>query len=193
MNSTTAAATASGKPDGRQIMPALRRTGALVRARPPSPLVLPSLPPRRLRRTPGRRYRGHRRPGRAAGNHPRTQPRRMRDPSAGLPPGLPRSPQRPHHPRRQRTTGHRSPHRHPHRPGTTRAHPHRRRHLVTSDAARRAADEQPSGWGTPTMDTRTGARTASKQAHFHPVLTAVYRSLKIGLDGTEGEQNGGQR
>jgi endogenous inhibitor of DNA gyrase (YacG/DUF329 family) len=32
----------------------------------------------------------------------------------------------------QRTTGHRSPHRHPHRPGTTRAHPHRRRHLVTA-------------------------------------------------------------
>ncbi len=49
-------------------------------------------------------------------------------------PSLPRSPQQPHHPRRQRTTRHRSPHRHPHRPGTTRAHPHRRQGLVTSDA-----------------------------------------------------------
>jgi len=86
---------------------------------PPSPLVLPSLAPRRLRRTPGRCIRGHRRPGRAAGNRPRTQPRRMRGPSTGLPPSLPGSPQRPHHPRRHRTTGHRSPHRHPHRPGTT--------------------------------------------------------------------------
>jgi len=46
--------------------------------------VLPNLPPWRLRRTPGRRYRGHRRPRRAAGNHPRTQPRRMRGTSAGL-------------------------------------------------------------------------------------------------------------
>jgi len=32
----------------------------------------------------------------------------------------------------QRATGHRSPHRHPHHAGTTRAHPHRRRHLVTA-------------------------------------------------------------
>ncbi len=51
-----------------------------------------------------RRHRCHRRPRRAAGNHPRTQLRRMRDPSTGLPPSLPRSPQRPHHPRRYSTS-----------------------------------------------------------------------------------------
>jgi len=39
--------------------------------------------------------------------------------------------------------------------------------------------------GRSAMDTRTGARTASKQDRFHPVLTVVYRFLKIGLDGTE--------
>jgi len=42
---------------------------------------------------------------------------------------------------------------------------------------------QPSGWGTPRLDTRTRTRTASNQARFHPVLTVVYRSLRTGLDG----------
>ncbi len=87
----------------------------------------------------------------------------------------------------------------PHRPGTTRAYPHRRRHLVTSDAAARAAEVRArvsptsppplpvclSVWGTPSMDTRTRTRTASNQDSFHPVLTVVYRSLRVGLDGTE--------
>jgi len=41
----------------------------------------------------------------------------------------------------------------------------------------------PPIWGTPTMDTRTRTRTASKQDRFHPVLTVVYRSLRTGLDG----------
>ena len=40
------------------------------------------------------------------------------------------------------------------------------------------------------MDTRTGTCSASNQDRFHPALTVVYRYLKIGLDGTESDQDG---